>query len=152
MAPYTPTKKKTVNQNKKKTNKVKNEKKKKSQSPKLRMTKKKAQKLLNFLTALKPVSGSSLSQLAPYFNKEAYDMLSDATLNSIYSKSIPEITRQRIKRALQSKKDMIRTLSKRSVSLNTRRKILPQVGGSLGLIIASVLPVLANFLRSQKII
>ena len=119
---------------------------------KICMTKNKALRLYKFLRAIKQIPSQSMINLSQYLTKSAYDMISDATLNSICSTSVSPAMRQKIRTQLQSKKDLIRKLARKSHSIKSKRKILPQVGGSLSLIIASVLPMLMSFLKSKKII
>ena len=116
------------------------------------LTKKKAVKFYNLLKVLQKLNGGDFNIISQYLDEQAYNILSECIHNSICSQSIDVKTRDKLKKALWSKKTKIRYLADKSKPYNRKKKIIPQIGGNIGLIIASVLPMIYNFLKSKKII
>lgn len=116
------------------------------------LTKKKAETFLKFLKVLEKLKKNDLVILSHYLDKDAYNILSECVHNAICSKSIDDKTKDALKKALWSKKSQIRYLADKTKPLSKRKKIIPQIGGNIGLIIGSVLPMIYEFLKSKKII
>lgn len=135
-----------------KSKKVRSGKKKKGNKKSVGLTKKKALKFYKLLNALKKLGPSDFGAVSQYLDKEAYAILSECIHNSICSQTIDSKTREKLKKNLWSKKNAIRYLADKSKSYQRKKKLMPQIGGSIGLIIASVLPLVYNFLKSKKII
>lgn len=127
-------------------------KKSKKKTAKSSLTKKKALKFYSLLKVLKKLNSQEFILLSQYLDEDAYAVLSECIHNSICSQSIDSKTRTKLKEMLWSKKAKVRYLADKSKPFKKRRKIMPQIGGNIGLIIASVLPMIYNFLKSKKII
>lgn len=119
---------------------------------KTKLTKKKAIKFYNLLKVIEKLSSSDFNILSQYLDEKAYDILSECIHNTICSKSIDDKTRTNLRKVLWSKKNKIRYLADKTKPFARKKKIIPQIGGNIGLIIGTVLPLIYNFLRSKKII
>lgn len=124
----------------------------KKKSPKTKLTRKKAIKLYNLLKVIEKLSTSDFNILSQYLDENAYNILAECIQNTICSQSIDEKTRSNLRKVLWSKKSKIRYLADKSKPYSRKKKIIPQIGGNIGLIIGTVLPLIYNFLRSKKII
>lgn len=127
-------------------------KKKCSRKKKSTLTKKKALKFYTLLKVLHKLNGADFNTISQYLDEEAYSILSECIHNSICSQSVDAKTREKLKNILWSKKDKVRYLADKNKSFKKKKKIIPQIGGNIGLIIASVLPMIYNFLKDKKII
>lgn len=116
------------------------------------LTKRKAVQFYNLLKVLQKLNGRDFNILSQYLDEGAYQILTECIHNSICSQSIDVKLREKLKNALWSKKAKVRYLADKSKPFKKKRKIMPQIGGNIGLIIASVLPMIYNFLKSKKII
>lgn len=136
----------------KKKKKKKKKPKKKNMVRTSKLNKAKALKFYELMTILKKIKSKDFNILSKYLNEDAVNIVSDCVRNSICSRDIPDPMRKKLRAALLSKKNYVRQIANSSTSTVKRRKLIPQIGGNIGLIIASVLPIVYNFLKSRKVI
>lgn len=119
---------------------------------KVTLTKKKAVKFYNLLKVLEKMPSADFGVLSQYLDEDAYQILTECIHNSICSRSVEPKVRERMRKLLWSKRNKIRYLADKSKPFGKKKKIIPQLGGNIGLIIASVLPMIYNFLKTKKIL
>ena len=116
------------------------------------MTKAKAIRFYNLLKVLQKLNAHDFNIISQYLDENAYQILTECIHNSICSQSVDVKMREKMKKILWSKKAKVRYLADKSKPFKKKRKLMPQIGGNIGLIIASVLPMIYNFLKSKKIL
>ena len=115
------------------------------------ISRKKLSKLLPLLNLLKRLSSEERKVLVGYLNQEACDAICQCIHNSITNQDIASQHRQSLKRKTGGVKQTLRYLSNADKPLHLRQKKLSQIGGNpLGIILATVLPILTSFLFGKK--
>lgn len=149
-------KRSTISKSKGKSKKLKSVRNSKrcAKKPTLRkkLTVKNAMNIYNFLQAVKKMSESDFKTITPYLNDDGCRILSDCMYNSIFSDGVADDMKNNLRKALSSKKEIIRKLARYNKSFKYHRKNLPQFGGNIGLIVSSVLPLIISFLKSKNIL
>jgi hypothetical protein len=112
---------------------------------------KKLTKLFPLLKLLTRLSSEERKALVGYINQEGCNAICQCIHNSITNQDIASQNRRNLKQKTAGVKETLRYLSNASKPVHLRQKKLSQIGGNpLGIILATVLPILANFLFSKK--
>ena len=108
---------------------------------------------LDLLKLLQRARPDQAQTILPHLDEEAHQMLFKCCFNCLNHPKIIQNAKlkRRIKEKLSDKKDLIRYLSKNNIKLEKRRAKVPQLGGSLSLILSTVLPLLAEFVLPHLI-
>lgn len=114
-----------------------------------RKKKKDIQRVYTFLKTIHGLKPGQFEVLSSYLSDEGTQELSACVRNSICSELIPKKKRNKLKEKLWAAKKDLRYISKKSNNLEKRRKRLPKIGGNIGLIISSVLPILLQILGKK---
>jgi hypothetical protein len=109
------------------------------------MHRKVLKKALPVLNVLKSLRSDKLVVLLPHLDDTIQSVLCECIRNCLHNKKISQRKRQQLKKKLATHKHICRYLSG-CTSIKKQKKLLPQVGGGLGLILGAALPLLANFL------
>jgi uncharacterized protein YjaG (DUF416 family) len=130
--------------------KVKKVNKRNTVKPKKGMSQANVVKILEFLKVIRRVPTDDFKVLVKYLNDDACNMLSECIHNSLCSSALSDLKKKKLRDALWKHKTQLRFLSKGKTNMKKKRDILPQIGGSIGLIISAVLPILMNMLRGAR--
>lgn len=85
-----------------------------------------------------------------FLNSEACTAMYECMHNGIYNKDIPLSERRGIQKAIRGEKAEFEYLARKRGSHIKKHKHLIKVGGNTGLILKSLLPVLAKYLKSKN--
>jgi geranylgeranyl pyrophosphate synthase len=102
--------------------------------------------VIKLLTQLKPEHQKLLFE---HLNDNVCSSVVDCVKNGLYNKKVPAKSREFIKEKLSAHKEAIRKIVRPNISRTTRRKRLVQSGGFLGVLLSTVLPILAEVLFNQ---
>ena len=109
-----------------------------------------ARELMPLLETLKKMKKTALCSVIPFLNDEASEMICASVYTVLHStSSLSRRKRRYLKKKLADKKHVLRSLSNLNSSIQSRKKKLPQVGGALALILATVIPILAQLLLGK---
>ena len=108
------------------------------------MKRKQLKKVFPFLKILEKLSSEDQTIIIDYLNDEGCCAIFECIANVLHNTKITG--RKKLKKDLIDKKSHLRYVINGKKSMKGRRKRLKQVGGSLALILGTVLPILANFL------
>ena len=103
----------------------------------------KAYPLLDLLTRLKPADRTTLLE---FLNKDGCNAIYKCLENGLYNERIPASQRSLLASKLAGDKSALRDMISPRRAASTKQKRLVQSGGAIGMILATVLPILANFL------
>lgn len=117
---------------------------------KVNMGQQKLAKYIEFLSVIKGLKEKDFKTMMPYLNNEACNLLSECIHNSLCNMAISPSRRKKLREALWEKKKVLRYIAKSSNKVDRKRKLLPQLGGNLGLIISAVLPILMRLFSGQQ--
>lgn len=110
------------------------------------MNKKDLKKLFPLLHALRGVGKDRATHVLPFLNDDAHRAICACIHNCLFNEKVPIRRRKMLKKKLFSKRHVYRYLSRSNADGGKRRKLMPQIGGSLSLILGTVLPLIANLL------
>ena len=85
-----------------------------------------------------------------YLNEDGCDAIYECMHNALYNDKITIRCKKKLKTALQDKKHICRSLLNPKLSKKVKQNRLVQTGGSLSLILSTVLPLLGQFLFGSK--
>ena len=103
-----------------------------------------------FLEFLSRLNSADRTLLIPYLNGDGCESIYECVHNGLWSKALSIKKRKEIKKNLKQDEKHFRCILNGDVCSQTRQKRLTQVGGNgLGLILTSVLPLLAEHLRKK---
>lgn len=128
---------------------VKKKKKTGKKQTKSNITRQKVEKYVDFLSTIKGLKEKDFKTIIPYLNNDAFNLLSECIHNALCNNCIPSASQKKLREALWEKKKMLRYIAKSSNNIDRKRKLIPQLGGNLGLIISAVLPILMNLLNGR---
>jgi len=108
---------------------------------------------LCFLKAFQSLTSKNKEKIVPFLSNPSIHMLCEATSNAIANNTkIKPNFKKTLKKLSKKEKKAFRYLSKsKSSSVREKKNVLSKRGGSLGLILAAVLPVLAQAIISKVI-
>ena len=109
-----------------------------------KMKKKQLRRVFPFLKVLEKLSAQDQIILVDFLNDEGCRAIFECVTNALYNTKLDN--RKKLKQDLTSNKTHLRYLTNNKKSMRVKRKKLKQVGGSIGLILGTVLPLLASFL------
>ena len=102
-------------------------------------------------TLLKRMKKADVEIVLPFLNDQIQEILCECIHNCLYNKKISKRRQNYLKRKLGGQKQMYRYLSNAKGSMQKKKRLLPQTGGSLSLILATVLPLLAEYILPKLI-
>lgn len=102
-------------------------------------------KLLSELTA------TQRTLLLEYLNDEIHCGIKNCIKNAVYNSDIEGASKHKLKSSLTPHKTVIHSIAKSKGKLSKKnRKQIKQIGGSLGAILMTVLPILADLLFKKR--
>lgn len=107
-------------------------------------------KLYESLVKLKP---DTLGKIVQHLDENSVDAICECVYNVVHSDlNLSKAAKRKLKRKLQKSctKKNLQIIMKKKNSLSKRRKALSQEGSGIGLILATVVPLLANLLFNKK--
>ena len=107
----------------------------------------KAYPLLDLLTRLKPADRTVLLE---FLNKDGCESVYKCIENGLYNDRIPAQKRSILASKLSAHKAAFRDMIHPRRAASTKQKRLIQSGGGIGILLATVLPLLASFLFKKK--
>lgn len=111
--------------------------------------KEKLENMLHLYRIFKKITVKERIALLDLLKDEGCDYLCEGVHNFLSNVPLSKKNRNEIKRKLKGKKKTLKYLSDRTNDVKLRKDSLKQTGAGLGLILASVLPLLASLIRSQ---
>jgi len=108
---------------------------------------------ISFLKFVKTLKKGEFHHLVDYLNDQSIDHLCECVYNVIYTDlKLSSKKRKQIKRHVQKHMNTkrLKVISSKSAPLLKRRKALKQEGRGLPLLLASVIPFLANLFMPKK--
>jgi hypothetical protein len=114
-----------------------------------KMNKKQIKPVYPLLKILSKLSDSERQVLLPYLNHGGCEGIYECIHNGLCNSSLPAAERKKLACRLLKDKSKYRFLI-RSKDPEARRKKLIQVGGSVGAILSTVLPLLSDFVGEGK--
>jgi hypothetical protein len=103
-------------------------------------------KYIPVLKLIKELQPKYQKILIPHLKDDVHDILCESIYNCLHSNKLSRQKRKLLKRALMSKKEKLRLLSNKRTSQQKRGQALTQLGGSLGLILSAVLPIVTDLI------
>lgn len=113
------------------------------------MKKSQLKKLLPLLTLLSKSKPEAVKDLLTHLNENACEGIYECVCNLLHNENIPFKKRSLVGKKLLNYKSQLRIIGNQS-SRARKNKSLKQVGGSLSLILATVLPLLVTYLYNQS--
>lgn len=113
----------------------------------VKFNKKKWRRVHALCEVLAKLTDTERKALLEFVSDEGCEALSLCVYNVLHNDKIPN--RAKLRDALVKDKDVFRYLGSRRGSIKNKRKKFVQVGGQLGVILSTVLPLLANYLFSH---
>jgi hypothetical protein len=110
------------------------------------MNKRQLRKVYPLLKMLSQMSSSDRQTILPYLNDTVYAGLTSCVQNAILNPKVSAEHRTLLKSKLAPHKNIFRNLLKSNLTGKRKQKVVVQAGGSLGLILGAVLPLLAKLL------
>lgn len=107
-------------------------------------------KLYESLVKLKP---ELLGNIVQHLDENSVDAICECVYNVVHSDlKLSKAAKRKLKRKLQKNctKKNLQIIMRKKNSLSKRRKALSQEGSGIGLILATVVPLLANLLFNKK--
>ena len=102
---------------------------------------------IELLKVLKKLKPDQLSTLIKFLNTDSIDCIGECCYNLLYTNlGLKKKTKKRIQNTLRGKEKIIKILSNRTNSIDRRKKILKQNGGFIGVLAATVLPIIADLI------
>ena len=114
------------------------------------MKKKRLRESFPLLKILCGMKAADRTVVLKFLNAQGCESIYECIVNGIRNKSLSTKKQKLLKKGLLKDKDIYRSLTKGKKSSKKKQKNLVQVGGSIGLILSTVLPILANFLFGKK--
>jgi len=112
------------------------------------MKRTKLKKIVPFIKTMSKLRKNDLTNVLSHLDDDGVNMLCECIYNCISGNKLSTQKQKKLKRALRGKKHLYRYLSKKGNSLRVKRKLLPQIGGALPLILTTVLPVVVDLISS----
>ena len=112
------------------------------------LTKHKLKKCYPVLNILNKLSEGEQSVLLHHLDQDAHEAVYECVYNAITNKNIQPEKRQALRKHLKAKQKDIRYIVQ-SKAIRRKRKKVVQLGSGLGLILSTVLPLLASFLFNK---
>lgn len=110
------------------------------------MNKKKLKKLLPIIQLITKLPQEQRAGLLEYLSDEAHEGLCECIYNGIANKSLlGQKKSQFLKEKVRKDQKALLTILRPNISKKTRRRKMIQSGGSIALILATVLPMLAEY-------
>lgn len=110
-------------------------------------------KHFGLIKALSRVAAEDRESILQHLEPPAVDILSECVHNCItgVGRRLPAEARLKLKKSISKDASVLRLLSKKSKrrSEARQRKLLCQSGGSLGLILATILPIISSLLFNK---
>jgi hypothetical protein len=117
------------------------------------MTKTSAHRKFKLYKALSKLKPDVLSEVLEHLNDNSIDDVCECVFNVIKTDlKLPANTKRKLRKKLQqkcSKRNLSLIMSKK-VAVSKRKKALSQEGAGIGLILGTVIPLLANLLFNRK--
>jgi len=110
------------------------------------MKKAKFKKHFQLLQLMSKLTDGERNILVKYLSPDVLEIIYECIHNGLTNKKIDPKSRDMIKKTLNSRKEALRYLSTKGNSKNRKRILIQQEGGSLGLILSTVLPLLTQLL------
>lgn len=114
------------------------------------MNKTKLRKLFPVLKTLNNLKQNDLNMILPHLDNDVHHALTACICNGLRNEKVKSKRGKFLKKKLIKHKTTLRYLSNPKNSISQKKKKITQIGGSLGLILGTVLPILANFLFRKK--
>ena len=121
---------------------------------KKKVSKIKIKRIVSLFKFLLNNSTSNRKFILQYLNDDAINLISESIYNLLYNESckqsiLPPNQRHLIKK-LKSQKDSYEYIAKKSNPIKVKQKKIVQVGSGLGVILASLLPILTSLIIPKK--
>lgn len=98
------------------------------------------------LQTLKTLSPTKRTAILPHLQDDALQVICHCIRNALLNKKLTKKQRQILRQRLWTHRDACRYLSRPRQRLTRKaRQIIPQIGEGLGVLLASTLPLLVNF-------
>ena len=110
---------------------------------------KKFRKIYPLLNLLSRLTETDRQTLLPYLSEPVYDAVTACIENAMTNRTLGSTNRGILKQAMDGNKNNFRAVINPKSSKRRRQKAIVQTGGALGLILATVLPMLANLIFNR---
>lgn len=84
--------------------------------------------------------------LIPHLKNDVHDVLCESIYNCLHNNKLPKKKQKMLSKALAKKKEKLRLLSSGKTGRKKRGQVLTQLGGSLGLILSAILPIVTDLI------
>lgn len=111
--------------------------------------KKKLAKSYPLLKMLSSVKDSEREKIIPFLNNEACSDISECILNILHGSHLDKSEKMLIRNKLQNSQKSMRYMANQNKPIHLRRKRMEQSGGAIGVVLASILPVIASLIVDQ---
>jgi hypothetical protein len=111
------------------------------------ITKQKLRKAYPFLKIIAKLNQEDRQVILQYIDENAVGIIAECVLNAITNKAINN--RKELRLETSGAKNICRYISNSKKKGTLKRKKIEKIGGSLGMILAAVLPLLAQFIGSK---
>lgn len=126
---------------------MKNNNKNKNKESNLSLSNKKdLKKILPILQILRKIPANKLSLLLPHLDNHLTEIVCGCIYNALHNKELSHRTKKKLKKSLIKKKDDLRYVLQPNRSMLQKKKRLGQVGGSFGVILSAILPLIMSLL------
>ena len=113
-------------------------------------SKKNISKILSLFKFLTNINSNNRDFILKYLNDDAVNLISESIHNLLYNKScknlIPINKQKYLIKKIKCDKAAYETIARRPCSVNSRRKKIVQVGGGIGVILSTLIPILTSLL------
>jgi hypothetical protein len=113
------------------------------------MQKHKIRKLYPLLKILNKLSDEERQILICYLTHDGCAGIYECIHNAIFNVTLPKNQRQKIQKELQKDKGKFRRLFDDDLSLEKKHKTLRKVGGGVGIVLQTVLPLLEKYIAEK---
>lgn len=103
--------------------------------------------LLRHLTLLKvldKLSDKEREKIIPFLNNDACSNISECVLNILHGSHLNKSAKSKLKDELKGSQKQLRYIANPKKPIHLRKKRMEQSGGALGVILATILPIIAN--------
>ena len=111
--------------------------------------KKKFRQIYPLLNLLGRLNEADRQALLPFLSEPVYDAVTKCIRNAMTNDTLGSTNRGILKNAMDSNKTNFRAVINPKSSKRRRQKAIVQTGGQLGVILATVLPMLANLIFNR---
>ena len=113
------------------------------------MRKRELKKVYPLLDVLARLNTNDRKTVIKFLNDQGYEAIYECIYNGLDNNDVSTTDRKFLRKGLLKDQNIYRQLLLGSRVTKRKKKHIEQVGGSLGLLLATVLPILSNFLSTK---